>query len=277
MSRQKANTLDDIVSAIQLIDLDESKKKIIIYRYTAVLREYRARSTRYSFAFHTLRITITVGSLIVPALLSVQGGAMSTIVYWCVWVLSLCVTISNGVMTLFKVDKQYYTMNTTFHHLVSEGWQYIELTGRYNGIKTPGMPVTHETQFKVFCRSLEKTRMKQVEDEYFRVPELKDVPPSSGAQQFSPDIFTSLDAPRLAISPRADPFQYSQNPPPPLNGGGSTVVRLQAAPSRVVQEDEPITPPAGRPQAAHAAPPAAHAAPPPSSPTPPQTSPNVAD
>jgi hypothetical protein len=232
MSQQTANSLDDLVSAIQLIDLDDSKKKIIIYRFTALLREYRGRSFRYSISFHVLRITITVGSLIVPALLSVQGAAMSTIVYWCVWVLSLCVTISNGIMTLFKVDKKYYVLHTTFHHLVSEGWQYIELTGRYDGNKTPGFPVTHDTQFKIFCRSLEKMRMKQVEDEYFRVPELRDTTSPTGPQQLSPDIYSSSFAAPGAgagsLSPRADPFQSPQIPPSSLNGMGAPVVRLQA-------------------------------------------------
>jgi hypothetical protein len=190
MSRQTANSLDELVSAIQLIDLDDVKKKILVYRFTSLLREYRGRSTRYSISFHVLRITITVGSLIVPALLSVQGS-MTTIVYWCVWVLSLCVTISNGIMTLFKVDKKYYVLNTTYHHIISEGWQYIALTGRYDGNKTPGFPVTHDTQFKIFCRSLEKTRMKQVEDEYFRVPELKDGATPIGPTQLSPDMYSN--------------------------------------------------------------------------------------
>lgn len=230
MSQQNATTLDDLVSAIQLIDLDDNKKKIIIYRFTSLLREYRGRSFRYSISFHTLRITITVGSLIVPALLSVQGAAMSTIVYWCVWVLSLFVTISNGVMTLFKVDKKYYVLHTTFHHLISEGWQYIELTGRYDGNKTPGFPVTHDTQFKIFCRSLEKLRMKQVEDEYFRVPELRDTTSHTGPQQLSPDIYSSSSGAQASISPRADPFQNPQIPPSSLNGMGAPVVRLQAEP-----------------------------------------------
>lgn len=191
MCRHKSGQIKDLIASIKLIDLDETKKKIIIYRVSAVLHEYSDRSSCYSTSFHALRITITVGSLIVPALLSVQGGTLTTIVYWCVWILSLCVTISNGVMTLFKVDKKYYVLNTTFQHLISEGWQYVELTGRYDGRKTPGLPITHDTQFILFCSSIEKVRMKQVEDEYFRVPELRE---TSGAAAFqrSPDTLLPL-------------------------------------------------------------------------------------
>jgi hypothetical protein len=209
MCRHKRGQIQDLVTAINLIDLEPTKKKILIFRFKAVLHEYSDRSTCYSTSFHTLRITITVGSLIVPALLSIQGGTLSTIVYWCVWVLSLCVTISNGVMTLFKVDKKYYVLNTTFQHLVSEGWQYIELTGKYDGHKTPGITATHDSQFTHFCNSLEKTRMKQVEDEYFRVPELKEGSPA--ILQRSPDV----------------PFRPFSDVIPPLSVNGRTTIRRQ--------------------------------------------------
>jgi len=125
-------------------------------------------------AFHSLRITITIGSLIVPAILSVQftGAQTSQSIYWIVWFLSLLVTISNALVTLMKVDKKYYTLNTVFHHIVSEGWLYIELSGKYSGYKTPGETPTHKNQFVFFCHSLEKIRMKQVEDEYFKLTEI---------------------------------------------------------------------------------------------------------
>lgn len=244
LCRHKASQISDLVAAIALIDLDSAKKKIIIYRYSAVLREYSDRSSCYSTSFHTLRITITVGSLIVPALLSVQGGSMTTIVYWCVWVLSLCVTISNGVMTLFKVDKKYYVLNTTFQNLVSEGWQYIELSGRYDGHKTPGITTSHESQFILFCRNLEKTRMKQVEDEYFRVPEMKEGASTTTPAQMSPDIFTSATPHRqkpftLTIAPAHDILQSQPDsviPPLPVNGGRTTVRRQNEA-------ETPSTPP----------------------------------
>jgi hypothetical protein len=119
--------------------------------------------------------------LIVPALLSVQftGGSsssgstqqVSTSVYWVVWVLSLFVTMSNALMTLMKIDKKYYTLHTTLHHIVSEGWLYIELSGKYSGYKTPGEAPTHENQYIHFCQVLEKIRMKQIGEEYYKLTE----------------------------------------------------------------------------------------------------------
>ena len=180
MQTHNENQIELVTEAIESLDLNPQKKLSIKHRFISLLEEYTFRSKRYSRAFHSLRLIISVGSLIVPALLSVQftGGSsssdssstqVSTSVYWVVWVLSLCVTISNAIMTLMKIDKKYYTLHTTLHQIVSEGWLYIELSGKYSGYNTPGEAPTHENQFVYFCHSLEKIRMKQVGDEYYKL------------------------------------------------------------------------------------------------------------
>ena len=182
MQTHNENQIELVTEAIDSLELSVQKKLSIKHRFISLLEEYTFRSNRYSRAFHSLRLIISVGSLIVPALLSVQftGGSSSTgssstevsvSVYWVVWVLSLCVTISNAVMTLMKIDKKYYTLHTTLHQIVSEGWLYIELSGKYSGYNTPGEAPTHDNQFVYFCHSLEKIRMKQVGDEYYKLPD----------------------------------------------------------------------------------------------------------
>lgn len=182
------NQIDLIKEAFDVIGIDDNQKLIIKHRFTSLLEEYGDRSWKYAVAFHSLRITITIGSLIVPAILSVQftGAQTSESIYWIVWFLSLLVTISNALVTLMKVDKKYYILNTVFHHIVSEGWLYIELSGKYSGFKTPGEIPTHKNQFVYFCHSLEKIRMKQVEDEYFKLTEINNHNNNSGQDQLIP-------------------------------------------------------------------------------------------
>ena len=109
---------DSIKEAIVLTTLLDPHKKVLILRLNVLLDRYSFRSKFYSVAFNTLRITITVGSLIVPALLSVHTPVNNLItpvniaIYWVVWVISLLVTISNGCLTLLKIDKKYYNLNT---------------------------------------------------------------------------------------------------------------------------------------------------------------------
>ena len=164
--------------AIQVTTLTEQQKRTVSSRYLSLIDEYSGRVTRYSVSFNTLRIVITVGSLIVPALLSVQYTAgnvsssdatMSAQMYWLVWNLSLFVTISNGIMALLKVDKKYFVLNTTYQHLLSEGWQFIHLSGKYSGFYTPSAAASHQNQFIYFCNMVEKIRMKQVEEEYYKI------------------------------------------------------------------------------------------------------------
>jgi hypothetical protein len=133
--------------------------------------------------FHCSRIIITVGSLIVPALLSIQGATILNVqIYWSTWVISLLVTICNALMALFKFDKRYYYLHTVLEKLTSEGWQYIELTGKYSGYHTPGVVATHDNQFLYFCHAIEKTRMKQVEEEYYKLSETPSQTPQTAQQ-----------------------------------------------------------------------------------------------
>lgn len=160
---------DTALSNVALTPLQQS---IVTGRYVPLVRHIRGRTARVSIIFHSSRIVITVGSLIVPALLSIQGAAsVNTTIYWATWVVSLMVTICNALMALFKFDKRYYYLHTILEKLVSEGWQYIELTGKYSGYNTPGVTPTHENQFIYFCHAVEKIRMKQVEEEYYKLSE----------------------------------------------------------------------------------------------------------
>lgn len=157
--------------------LSNLQKNIVRERYLRVLADFDRRCMMYSGIYHVGHFVITVGSLIVPALMSIQyadTGASTianyqAIIYWVTWVISLLVTTCNGVITLFKVDKKYYFLHTTAERLRSEGWQYFELTGRYSGqlIQYEMLP-THANQFIFFSHAVEKIKMKQIEEEYYK-------------------------------------------------------------------------------------------------------------
>ena len=165
--------------ALNTLVLQERDKTVLTLRVTDLLREYKKRAIRYSHSFNVLRVVISVGSLIVPSVLTIEYSRgdihecpyMGQGVFWIVWITSLLVTISNGIVALLKVDKKYYTLNTTYQHITSEAWQYIELSGKYSGFYTPGQEATHQNQFIYFCHIIEKLRMKQVEDEYYKIIE----------------------------------------------------------------------------------------------------------
>jgi Protein of unknown function (DUF4231) len=206
---------DTVLSAISI---DDNQKNSIRRRYIHLLQNFRARAFRYSLLFHIGHLIITVGSLIVPALLSVQytqsGATVSPVsstefqmqVYWSTWVLSLLVTTCNGVLVLFKVDKHYYSLHTSLERLRSEGWQYLELTGRYSGVLTQhAAPPTHANQYQYFCHYVEKIKLKQIEDEYYKYEDTTNGMGTPGtaqgtAQQPKESLFPpSLDKPLSSL------------------------------------------------------------------------------
>lgn len=172
---------DSFLKAISQSDLTPLQKTIIEERFVKVLSDFKGRCWRLAAFFHISRFIITVGSLIVPALLSIQytdTGPTTNIsdpqsfayrIYWSTWVISLLVTTCNGIVSIFKIDKKYYFLHTTLEHLKSEGWQFIQLSGHYSGFHTPGLLPTHNNQFVFFCHFVEKIKMKQVEEEYYKL------------------------------------------------------------------------------------------------------------
>jgi hypothetical protein len=167
---------------LQDLQLTAVQKEIIKTRYLNILENFQRRSRNYSYLFFSGHFIITVGSLFVPALLSIQnsdknftfnGSNFPVQIYWATFVISLLVTIFNGVLTLFKVDKKYYFLNTTLERLRSEGWQYFGLTGRYSGhlLGESKLVPSHANQFVYFTHYIEKIKMKQVEEEYYKAEE----------------------------------------------------------------------------------------------------------
>lgn len=164
-----ADNMDNIFE--ELDDLTELQRHTLKERYRFLMEEYRRRCHLYATLFYVFRLTVTVGSLAVPALLSIQNGNTTLpYLYWLTWGISLAVTTSNGIMTLFKVDKRFFMLHATAERLRSETWQFIQLSGRYSGHHGThsGEKATHANQYVYYCSQLEKINMKRVDDEYIK-------------------------------------------------------------------------------------------------------------
>ena len=228
--------------ALQKTKLDELRKLIFQLRFIEVLQTFERRSLRLAWFFHILRILISVGSLIVPALLSIQYSNTSPStsikdpdsfayeIYWTTWVISLLVTTSNGVVSVFKIDKKYYFVHTTMEQLRSEGWQYLELSGRYSGFHTPGVTPTHENQFVYFSHAVEKIKMHQVEEEYFKLTDSHNHSGSGG-----PKTDGKQDVKENTLvhpTPQASLEEIARNLPPELRKQLKSIAMVDGGPSQ---------------------------------------------
>ncbi len=169
------NKVNPYVDILPMLELNDVEKKIITLRYVDILNMLHKRVKSVTVSYYFNKVIITIGSLIVPALLSIQytntgpgqdAKSFSFQIYWSTWVLSLLVSICNALMSIFKIDKKYIYLHSDIEYLTSEGWQYAQLSGRYSGFLTPGESPTHHNQFKFFCHIIEKIMMKEVEAEF---------------------------------------------------------------------------------------------------------------
>lgn len=207
-----------------LSDLTLQQRETLKERYRFLMREYRRRSWIYAWMFYVFRITMTVGSLAVPALLSIKtysdnASDIETPLYWFTWALSLAVTTSNGMITLFRLDKRFFAIYATTERLRSEMWQYLSLSGRYSG-HYGGMRPTHKNQYVYFFSKLEKIRMKHVSDEYLRSPVAADdkVGPNSNASIGPGSPATALTPSSQNVPTPPDPANLGQPRPPAPTG-----------------------------------------------------------
>lgn len=191
MCKRKISPDQSLFQVFNSLNVDSYKKAVLQERYLRVLDNFNSRSKRLSFAFYLARVIVTVGSILVPAFLSSQQTTVNTSLYWTTWIISIAVSISNGFITLFKLDKKYYFINTTLEMLHSEGWQYVGLSGRY-APRDSMVTSTHENQFNLFFKIAEKIKMRQVEEEFWKFTDTSGV--ANGHNQHIPILISETPA-----------------------------------------------------------------------------------
>jgi hypothetical protein len=165
----RQNTIDELVRAFRSIaDLTPLQVRIIEVRYISLITEYKRRLFCVDFMYHFTRLFVSVGSVAVPAMLSIQSPTDTTpsvALFWTTWGISMLVTIFHNFSSIFRCDKKYFGIHSTTERLISEGWQYLELSGHYSGHHGNVSP-THVNQYVYFVNAVERIKRKQIEAEY---------------------------------------------------------------------------------------------------------------
>ena len=160
-----ANQVNKIIDTLELES--ETDRGILKSRFLSEVVQYEQRKLKTKKYYDIFRFIVTTGSILLPAILSL--GQMDPaklpknfdqITYWSSWTISLMVTASNGFLQLFSLDKNYFEYALTTEQLKTEGWQYFQLSGKYEDDES------HKDAYKAFSKSIENIKRKQVEKEY---------------------------------------------------------------------------------------------------------------
>jgi len=145
-----------------------ANKELLKLRFLDEVQFYEKKRDSTKKYYNFFRFSVTTGSILLPAILSL--GQMDPnklppnfdqVIYWTSWTISLLVTISNGFLQLFSLDKNFFNYSLTVEQLKTEGWQFFGLSGKYEEYEE------HDKKsYKEFCKAIETIKRKQVEQEY---------------------------------------------------------------------------------------------------------------
>lgn len=168
---------------IDLMNITPYNKLILQQRYVNLMEKLDIKRNSTNLWYNILTLVITLGSILVPALISIKDIPMyysdnnvyinvssddsieninnkqQHVVFWTVFVISLLVTISNAIIKLYSIDKIYIIRNLKYDELRREGWFFYTLTGNYKDFRT------NNEAFKLFINNIEYIKSKLLHDE----------------------------------------------------------------------------------------------------------------
>jgi len=159
---------DEVGEIIEGLELSsKTDNSILKSRFLSEVLNYEKRKIHTKKYYNLFRFIVTTGSILLPAVMSLGQmdpaklpNGFDGASYWIAWFLSLSVTASNGFLQLFSLDKNYFEYAITTEQLKTEGWQFFQLSGKYDEYES------HKEAYRPFCKSIENIKRKQVEKEF---------------------------------------------------------------------------------------------------------------
>lgn len=186
---------------IQKIPLNEFNKLILKKRYVYLMEQLDIKRSSTSFWYSVFTFIITLGSILVPALISIEDKSLlyppeqnisignfgnqtiiktenndtlldkqEHVLFWLTFCISLLVTICNALIKLYSLDKVYVIRNLKYDELRREGWFFYTLTGDYKNFKN------NNEAFKLFITRIETIKSMLLHDELTPEFNLNSVP-----------------------------------------------------------------------------------------------------
>jgi len=139
----------ELGALVDELELDDRQKRFMRSRWLdqTVWLETKANQTQQRY--YVLRLVAIIGGLTVPALVSLNVHDVHSPIAWTTFALSLVVAVAVAVEGFFRYGERWRHYRRTAELMKSQGWQYFELAGAYEGHRT------HRAAFKAFAASIE--------------------------------------------------------------------------------------------------------------------------
>ena len=148
---------------IDHIKLQKYQRSILKKRFAKLVLQYEELATSVVWRYNLCRIVISIGSMILPTLQTIQDSAnvsdYKNYIYWSAIGTSLSVMTSNNLISMFELDKKYIMYCVTAEKLKSLGWKYFELSDMFAG-------KSHSDNWITFWNEIENIKKMQMLAEY---------------------------------------------------------------------------------------------------------------
>lgn len=162
----------NIRRSLNFLDLAPSKKAIILDRYVSLVERYNHIKKRYTLAYNFTRSIVTLLHVLTPGFVSIQpffgADSYSNTMYWVTFATTVVSGLITSYISLFKLDKKFYSTTHAYLRLEAEGWAYITLTGKYGRDPETDIAPTHDNRFHQFCNEVEQIRQSEMKTDMIK-------------------------------------------------------------------------------------------------------------
>jgi hypothetical protein len=139
------------------LTLSDYNRLIFAKRYISFLIVNERRRSLFKIWYFFIRIFIQVGTLLTPAILSLQLFSsyviQGTILAWVTWLMMVMVAILHSMVGIFDLDRKLVLYTSATEALQQEIWKYLEMSGEYAEYQES---TTHDEMFQLFCGNMER-------------------------------------------------------------------------------------------------------------------------
>jgi hypothetical protein len=162
------------IDALKSSDLSDYNKILLRKRFIPMVNIMEIESKRVNTAYTLFQIITTLGSIMVPALLSTEEKSISFNsttyeqelqehnLYWTIWGISIAVTVSNAFTQLLGLERKYIMRNIHVSQIKKEGWLFLQKAGdiysKYNN-------KNYDDFIHIFWKRVERLRHDQIVDD----------------------------------------------------------------------------------------------------------------
>lgn len=201
MSREGSHTRS-WAELLNEINLSDTERAALRTRLVQGVEHLRWRVRLLGLALRLIKTLVTAGALLVPSLVSLQpssndAGRNATL-SWLVWAVGLTTSFGNASISLFSMDRKYFTMRDQLCLLETEMWLFLTCSGRYHhshhdeeAAHGSADEVCHRHHLNEFMERCEAMIVKAS-----RAEPAPPVPPSSKRLPNSAKTFTDLSLAR---------------------------------------------------------------------------------